>query len=127
MQTVLSKEIVGYGSYNSYVNKKSHPTNIHYSFERILSNKRTLHIYGWDTDTPIWNINYTEDGYNYKTVGCVTAFPMDEVQASIKTSNGVDFTVARNDPYEAFVAIVDAVTVKTTEEENQAFYQQYGY
>ena len=29
MQTVLSKEIVGYGSYNSYVNKKGHPTNIH--------------------------------------------------------------------------------------------------
>ena len=127
MQTVLSKEIVGYGSYNSYVNKKSHPTNIQYSFERITTNNPSLHIYGWDTDTPIWNINYTEDGYNYKTVGCVTAFPMDEVQASIKTSNGVDFTVARNDPYEAFVAIVDAVTVKTTEEENQAFYQQYGY
>ena len=74
-----------------------------------------------------WLKSYTEDGYNYKTVGCVTAFPMDEVQASIKTSNGVDFTVARNDPYEAFVAIVDAVSATTTEEEDQAFYQQYGY
>ena len=27
----------------------------------------------------------------------------------------------------AFVAIVDAVSATTTEEEDQAFYQQYGY
>ena len=126
MQTVLSKEIVGYGSYNSYVNKKDHPTNIHYSFERILSNKRTLHIYGWDTDTPIWNINYTEDGYNYETVGCVTAFPLDGVNASIKW-NDEDYTISSDDPYKAFVDIVNLVTTTITEEENQAFYKQYGY
>ena len=28
MQTVLSKEVTGYGGYNRYVNKKGHPTNI---------------------------------------------------------------------------------------------------
>ena len=44
MQTVLSKEVVGYGGYNSYVNKKGHPTNIQFNFERILS-KTELYIH----------------------------------------------------------------------------------
>ena len=46
MQTVLSKEVTGYGGYNRYVNKKGHPTNIQFNFERILSKNRTLHPYG---------------------------------------------------------------------------------
>src|SRR5210317_654876 len=126
MQTVLSKEIVGYGSYNSYVNKKGHPTNIQFNFERILTNNRSVHIYGWDTDTPIWNIKFTEDGYNYEVVGCVTAFPLDGVNASIKW-NDEDYTISSDDPFKAFVDIVNLVTTTITEEENQAFYKQYGY
>ena len=126
MQTVLSKEVTGYGGYNRYVNKKGHPTNIQFNFERILSKNRTLHPYGWDTDIPIWNIKYTEDGYNYECVGCVTAFPLDGVNASI-TWNDDRYTISSDDPYKAFVEIVNLVTATYTEEENQAFYQQYGY
>jgi hypothetical protein len=85
-----------------------------------------VHIYGWDTDTPIWNIKYTEDGYNYETVGCVTAFPLDGVNASVKW-DGEDYTISSDDPYKAFVDIVNLVTATNTEEENQAFYKQYGY
>jgi len=42
-----------------------------------------------------------------------------------ETINLDDLTVANDDPYKAFVAIVDALS--TTEEEDQAFYQAYGY
>tara|TARA_R100001369_G_scaffold87302_1_gene122691 strand:- start:9 stop:329 length:321 start_codon:yes stop_codon:yes gene_type:complete len=103
MQSSISKEITGIKGYNNYVNKKGHPTNSHYSFERIESNDRSLHMYGWNTDVPAWDIKYTEDGFNYKTVGCVTAFPLDGVQASI----GDDLTCGDADPYNAFVRIVN--------------------
>jgi hypothetical protein len=125
MQSSISKEITGTKGYNDYVNKVGHPTNSHYSFERVPSNNTSLHMYGWNTNVPAWDIKYTSDGFNYECVGCVTAFPMDAVQASIKTSCDTDLTVANDDPYKAFVAIVDALS--TTEEEDQAFYQQYGY
>ena len=41
--------------------------------------------------------------------------------------NDEDYTISSDDPYKAFVEIVNLVTATYTEEENQAFYQQYGY
>ena len=59
-------------------------------------------------------------------IGCGTAFPLEGVNASMKW-NDEDYTISSDDPYKAFVEIVNLVTATYTEEENQAFYKQYGY
>lgn len=92
MQTQLSTAETGTGIWNRYVNRKGSDTSIRFSFERETQNGE------WAYDLPIWNISYTEDGYNYSYVGCVTAFPGDSVKATIK---GHD-TVEGSDPFTVF-------------------------
>jgi hypothetical protein len=64
MQSSISKEITGTKGYNDYVNQVGHPTNAHYSFERVPSNNTSGHMYGWNTDVPAWDIKCTSDGFH---------------------------------------------------------------
>jgi len=98
MQTQLSTAETGFGIWNRYVNKSGSNKSIRFSFERETQNGE------WAYDLPIWNIKYTEDGFHYTTVGCVTAFPGDGVQATIR---GYD-TVKGVDPFTVFEDAVEA-------------------
>jgi len=103
MKTTLNTNITGKGNYRDYVNKAPHPTNSYFNFER-QSSKR--HIHGWNTDVPAWNIQFTLDGYNYKTVGVITVFS-DGVMGSLDDTTNSLMNVSGNDPFELFVELVN--------------------
>jgi hypothetical protein len=76
-----------------YVNIKGSEVSPKFKFERVLDGASGE----WDEGTPAWDIKYTWNGYDYESVGVVTAFTGDGVKATIegyKTISGKDpFTV----------------------------------
>ena len=86
----------------SKINNNNAPSNVsaRFQFERV----KEASTGEWSYGTPIWDIKYTEDGYHYHNVGCVTAFPGDGVQATIWNND----TVKGTDPFEVFEAAVSA-------------------
>jgi len=104
MQTQLSTAETGTGIWNRYVNKAGSNKSNRFSFEREIVDGE------WAYDLPVWNINYTEDGYNYSYVGCVTAFPGDGVKATIRDM------VEGSDPFTVFEEAVAGADESRCEE-----------
>jgi len=99
MQSQLPEFITGTGIYNRYVNAKGSDVSSRFHFERVKDAGGE-----WNYNAPCWDIRYTTNGSDYTYVGCVTAFPNDGVQATIK---GCD-TVKGSDPFAVFEAAVKA-------------------
>jgi len=100
MKTKLPSYVTGTGIWNDYVNNAPSNVSARFQFERV----KEASTGEWSYGTPIWDIKYTEDGYHYHNVGCVSAFMGDSVQATIWNND----TVKGTDPFEVFEAAVSA-------------------
>ena len=103
MKSILETSITGKGGYRDYVNKAPHPTNMYFNFERIASKN---HMYGWNTDVPAWDIQFTLDGSKYVRVGSITVFA-DGVNGSLDDTTNTLMDVSGTDPFELFVELVN--------------------
>jgi len=99
MESQLPEYVTGTGTYNRYVNAKGSDVSARFHLERVKGADGE-----WAYHVPAWDIRYTDNGSDYTYVGCVTAFPKDGVQATIK---GCD-TVKGSDPFAVFEAAVKA-------------------
>ena len=112
MKSILETSITGKGGYRDYVNKAPHPTNMYFNFERISSKN---HMYGWNTDVPAWDIQFTLDGSNYENVGVITVFS-DGVKGSLDDTTDTLLDVSGKDPFELFVELVNKADFAKLEE-----------
>jgi len=77
-----------------YVNIKGSEVSPKFKFERTADGASGE----WATHFPVWDIKYTWNGYDYESVGVVTAFTGDGVKATIE---GYE-TVSGTDPFTVF-------------------------
>ena len=99
-------------AWGDYVNNKQSEIDVHFQFERDYERNETLGTNGYyATEKPIWNVKYF-DGYDFKVIGCVTAFDDDEVRCTFEDPNAdklyadepveEKFTASGSHPFEAF-------------------------
>ena len=110
--------------YGEYVNAKGSDKSSQFHFEREIDPKS---FYGYATEIPIWNVRYTVDGFNYKVVGCVTAFDNDEVRCTFRLPDQfnpygeqdeedfVEYTASGSHPFEAFENAIEKYLIKKGE------------
>ena len=90
----------------NYVNKKPH-SNFFYSFERV---RDPLTIYGWDIDTPLWDIKklLDIDSWTQKTIGYVKHEKLGQKAIAVIHDGGRGYIeVEAPEAYEAFEEAVN--------------------
>tara|TARA_E500000178_G_C16761293_1_gene634908 strand:+ start:290 stop:676 length:387 start_codon:yes stop_codon:yes gene_type:complete len=107
--------------YSDYVNAKGTDKSSYFHFERETDGS----FLGYATERPIWNVRHTLNGYDYKVVGCVTAFDNDEVRCTFHLPNEFDpygedkdfvaYTASGSHPFEAFENAIEKYVARKGE------------
>ena len=90
----------------NYVNKKPH-SNFFYSFERV---RDPLTIYGWDIDTPLWDIKklLDIDSWTQETIGYVKHDTREKYAVAVINRGGRGYIeIKALEAYEAFEKAVN--------------------
>ena len=77
-----------------YVNIKGSEVSPNFKFERVVDGATGE----WNKSFPAWDIKYTWNGWDYETVGVVTAFIGDGVQATIEGYKTI-WSTSGKDPF----------------------------
>ena len=110
-------------AWGNYVNARGSENSPYFHFERDCDSKSG----DYATDRPIWNVRHSLNGYDYKVVGCVTAFDNDEIRCTFRLPNEfdpygeqddedfVEYTSSGSHPFEAFENAVGKYLTKRGE------------
>jgi hypothetical protein len=77
-----------------YINIKGSEVSPNFKFERVVDGATGE----WNKSFPAWDIKYTWNGWDYESVGVVTAFLGDGVKATIEGYK----TISGRDPFTVF-------------------------